>query len=193
MNVFFFAETLRFFFVLFFRYFDDQLHFSSWETRKKLWNWGSSSILWVFNPLYWFWMTDKLKNGNFLYTFFLSSFSHTHVFRIHWFSPTRDSRFLSCLYISRTVFFEEIQTGVWAPLDFFSSLFSASSFLVSVSAVMGFLSGVLLFSVSPANFPFSASSNASFSSSNCSAFSEIFKGKKCHLNQEINHRGSLQK
>ena len=145
----------------------------------------------------WFWMTDKLKNVGILYTSLLLSFFrlfHTHVFIIHWFSPTRgDSRliFLGVFYHPHTVFFEkEIQTGVWAPLDFFSSLFSASSFLVSVSAVMGFFSGVLLFSVSPANFPFSASSNASFSSSNCSAFSEIFKGKKCHLNQVLNHRGS---
>ena len=192
MNVFFLLKHWDFFFVLFFRYFDDQLHFSSWETRKKLWNWGSS-ILWVFNPLYWFWMTDKLKNGNFLCTLSFFFFTHTCIQNSLIFTNTRFEIFKLSIYQPHCVFWREIQTGVWAPLDFFSSLFSASSFLVSVSAVMGFLSGVLLFSVSPANFPFSASSNASFSSSNCSAFSEIFKGKKCHLNQEINHRGSLQK
>ena len=94
------------------------------------------------------------------------------------------------LFSALKCFFQEkIQTGVWAPFDFFSSLFSASvSGLVSVCSVMGFLSGVFVaFSVSPANFPFSASSNASFSSSNGSDLSEIFKRKK--IVTLINHRG----
>ena len=111
-NVFFLLKHWDFFrFMFFFRYFDDQLHFSSWETRKKLWNWGNV-VFGEFLTHCWFWMTDKLKNDGILFCtlhfcFLFSAFSHTRIHNSLIFTNTRrfEIDFFRCLYHPHTVFF----------------------------------------------------------------------------------------